>query len=85
MNKAPEIPNSPSLNTQLFNAVAEVARAQDRLKLMRERVALARSDETDALNKVNEAQGHFDALVSEVKKSAMPETDWRRRAAIVGV
>jgi chromosome segregation ATPase len=84
MNEAPDIPNSPSLNTQLFNAVVQVARAQDRLKLMREQVALARSNEADALDKVNEAQGHFDALVSEVKKSATPETDWRRRAAIVG-
>jgi len=75
-----EIPKTPSLNTQLANAVAEVARAQDHLRHMSDRVALARRDETDALNKANEAQRFFDALVAEVKKSAPRDTDWRRPA-----
>ncbi len=73
-----DIPNSPSLNTQLANAVAAVASAQDYLKRMRELADSARRNETDALNKVNEAQKHFDALVAEVKKSAPKDTDWRR-------
>lgn len=73
-----EIPNSPSLNTQLANAVAAVASAQDHLARMRELTQHARSNETQALNKVNDAQRHFDALVAEVKKSAPRETDWRR-------
>ena len=72
------IPSSPSLNTQLANAVAAVASAQDHLDRMRELTGHARSNEADALNKVNEAQRHFDALVAEVKKSAPRETDWRR-------
>ena len=72
------IPNSPSLNTQLANAVAAVASAQDYLAHMRELTGHARNNEADALNKVNEAQRHFDALVAEVKKSAPRETDWRR-------
>ena len=73
-----EIPKTPALNTQLADAIAAVARAQDHLQHMSERVATARRDETDALNKVNEAQRHFDALVAEVKKSAPRDTDWRR-------
>lgn len=72
------IPNTPNLNTQLANAVAAVASAQDNLLHMSERVARARSDECAALNKVNEMQKHFDALVAEVKKSAPGGTDWRR-------
>lgn len=77
-----EIPNSPSLNTQLANAVAAVASAQDHLASMRELTAHARRNETHALNKVNEAQRHFDALVAEVKKSAPRETDWRRPVSL---
>lgn len=73
-----DIPTSPSLNTQLANAVAAVASAQDNLLRMRELTNHARSNETDALNKVNEAQRHFDALVALVKKSALRDTDWRR-------
>ena len=67
-----------SLNTQLANAVAAVASAQDHLGRMRELAERARRDETDARNKVNEAQKHFDELVALVKKSAPRGTDWTR-------
>lgn len=73
-----DIPKTPSLNTQLANAVADVAKAQDHLSHMSERVATARRDENDALNRVNEAQRHFDALVAEVKKTAPRDTEWRQ-------
>jgi indole-3-glycerol phosphate synthase len=73
-----EITTTPSLNTQLANAVAAVASAQDYYHRMRELADQARRNETAALNKVNEAQRHFDALVAEVKKSAPRDTDWRR-------
>lgn len=75
-----EIPKTPNLNTQLANAVAAVAAAQDNLLIMADRTANARRDETEALNRVNEAQKHFDALVNEVKKSAPRDTDWRTQA-----
>jgi hypothetical protein len=77
-NTMSEIPKTPSLNTQLANAVAAVASAQDYLHRMSDIAAVARRDEIDALNKVNEAQRHFDLLVAEVKKSAPRDTDWRR-------
>lgn len=75
------IPSSPSLNTQLANAVAAVASAQDRLQRMSELSDAARRDETDARNKVNEAQKHFDTLVALVKKSAPRDTEWKRPQA----
>jgi chromosome segregation ATPase len=76
------IPTSPSLNTQLANAVAAVASAQDRLAAMRESTARAMRDESHARDKVNEAQRHFDALVAEVKKSAMRDTEWRKAPGV---
>jgi beta-lactamase regulating signal transducer with metallopeptidase domain len=72
------IPTNQSLNTQLANAVAAVATAQDNLQRMTEIANSARREETDARNRVNEAQKHFDALVAEVKKSAPRDTCWRQ-------
>jgi hypothetical protein len=71
-------PSKGSLNTQLANAVAAVAVANDRLAAMRDSLAAAQREETTAINKVNEAQKHFDDLVAMVKKSAPRNTDWRR-------
>ena len=65
-----------SLNTQLANAVAEVTSAQAYLCRMCELSANARRDETNARNKVNEVQKHFDDLVALIKKSAPRDTDW---------
>jgi hypothetical protein len=68
-----------SLNTQLANAVAAIASAQDHFDQKREIAAAARRNETDALNSLNEAQKRFDELVSEVKKSAPRDSDWAAR------
>ena len=76
------IPTNQSLNTQLANAVAAVATAQDNLHRMTEIANAARREETDARNRVNEAQRYFDALVAELKKSAPRDTDWRRPVAL---
>lgn len=67
-----------SLNTQLANAVAAVAVANDRLAHMRSLADQARREETTALNNANEAQRHFDELVALVKKSAPRDTGWKR-------
>ena len=72
------MPNPESLNTQLANAVGEVARAQDRLQRMVHAAQVAFNEETAARNAVNEAQKHFDTLVAEVKKSALHDTTWRQ-------
>ena len=73
-----DISKSPSLNTQIANAVAAVASAQDYLTRMTDLTRAASHNETDARNKANEAQRHFDALVAQVKKSAPRDTEWRR-------
>lgn len=73
MSEKPE-----SLNTQLANAVAAVAVANDRLVHTSRLTDHARREETFARNKVNEAQKHFDDLVDMVKKSAPRDTDWKR-------
>lgn len=73
-------PSKGSINTQLANAVAAVAVANDRLVVMRDRLREAQREETQAINNVNEAQKHFDELVALVKKSAAHGTDWRRPA-----
>lgn len=78
-----DIPKTKSLNTQLANAVADVASAQDYLLRMADLTACARPNEIDALNKVNEAQLQFDVLVAEVKKSAPRDTNWRRPVGIL--
>ena len=49
---------------------------------MCELTARARNEETDARNKVNEAQKHFDELVALVKKSAPRNTDWMRPVGV---
>ena len=77
MSEVPE-----SLNTQLANAVGAVAVAADYLTRMREQTAAAQRSETDALNRVNEAQKHFDELVTLVKKSAPRDTDWKRPVGV---
>ena len=77
-----DIPKSPSLNTQLANALAALATAQDNLARLRAAADSARREECTAVFKVNEAQRHFDALVAEVKKSAPHDTDWRRRVGL---
>lgn len=86
MSEQNSIPTSPSLNTQLANAVADVAKTQDRLNTIRARLAYARQEERSALDEVNKAQKHFDALVAEVKKQAIRDTDhWRELHTTRGV
>lgn len=70
--------NPQSLNTQLANAVASIATQQDYLVQVRALTDQARSREISALNKVNDAQKHFDELVAMVKESAPKDTDWKR-------
>lgn len=73
---------SESLNTQLANAVAKVATANDWLTNRIYRTEDARREETLARNAVNEAQKHFDELVAMVKNSAPRDTVWRRPAEV---
>ena len=73
MSEAPQ-----SLNTQLANAVATVARANDYLARASEEAGKSRREEAAARIAVNEAQDQFDSLVALVKKTAPRDTVWRQ-------
>ena len=70
--------NVDPLNKQLYDAVADLARASDHHAVCANRVDEARAAETAAMNAVNEAQKRFDAIVAEVKKQSPRQSDWRR-------
>ncbi len=44
----------------------------------RQRASMARNEEADARNKLNQAQKAFDAAVAEMKKQAPCDSDWKR-------
>jgi hypothetical protein len=67
-----------SLNSQLYDAVAELAQRGDEHRLAALRAAEASRAETHALNRVNEAQAAFDKLVAQVKNAAPRSSDWKR-------
>lgn len=77
-----QVNNKQSLNTQLADAVAEFAARQDRLTETRRLLSVAQNNETDALNRVNEAQKQFDELVALVKKEALRGTEWKRPVGV---
>lgn len=68
-----------SINAQFYDAVAELAVAQDRLALRAQALAVARKEETAAIIAVNEVQKKLDGLLDDLKKSAPRDTDWARR------
>lgn len=61
------------LHTELQGALDAHASAQ-------QRASMARSEETDALNRLNAAQKAFDAAIADLKKQAPRESDWKREA-----
>jgi hypothetical protein len=70
---------NPNLQQRLAQAIADLEDLQCNLTARQSEAAQARNRETDALNAVNCAQKHFDALVAEMKKSAPQSTDWKRQ------
>lgn len=60
---------------ELENAVAK---ATDALREAEQVASAARSEETDCLNRLNQAQKAFDAYVQEIRKVAPRSSDWRR-------
>ena len=64
-----------SLNAMLADAVAACATENDNLAQKRSFLSDASRAETEAINRVNEAQKQFDELVALVKKEAPRNTD----------
>lgn len=65
-----------TVNKELYDAIAELAQANDRLERARLVTSQARSEETDALNCVNAAQKKINALLDPLKQQAPSGTDW---------
>lgn len=60
-----------------FAALAlNVSEAQERLATARRAAAVARNEETTALNDLNSAQKALDAAYAELRKDAPRESDW---------
>ena len=62
----------------LTEAVKELEEASRLLIDRQSEAAVARSAETEALNRVNQAQKRVDGILSDARKSAPHGTDWRR-------
>ena len=71
-------------DNQLTEAVAELRAASLALDEQRMRTAEARSRECDAINRVNAAQKRIDALMTDLKRGAARDTDWKRPSISTG-
>lgn len=69
-----------SINKQLDQAICEFANATDQLDAKRRLLSEARTAETAAMNRVNEAQKKIDELYAELKKLAPRDSDWGVRS-----
>ncbi len=58
----------------------EIVKAQKELMLAKDDESAARSRCINALNTANKAQRKFDALMDKIKKTAPPDTEWKRNA-----
>ncbi len=56
----------------------ELRQANEAFKIAQVETSAARSRETDALNRVNNAQRAISALIAELRKNSPRDTDWRR-------
>lgn len=70
--------NEPSISTQLGDALVEIAQAKECLEKRRKFAYAARREETDAFNRLNNAQKAFDAIVARLRSDAPRDSDWGR-------
>lgn len=70
------------LSSEAADAAKALIDETARLEVAQEALAAARNAETDARNRVNQAQKRFDHLVSELRKAAVPGTDWYSERAV---
>lgn len=71
-------PSKGSIQTQLSNAISELADAQEALVKAEVRRAQASKEETDAINRVNGCQKRIDELVEMLKSQSPRSSDWHR-------
>lgn len=66
------------MNDDISKAFKELADAAERYNECSQQVSFARSAETTALNRLNNAQKALDELVASLRKAAPRDSDWRR-------
>jgi len=71
-----DLPKTPSLNEQLFNAVSAVAKAQDFFNRTTAAVEKALKDQDEAREKLSAEQEQFDKIVDFVRKDPPARTRW---------
>lgn len=65
--------------TDLHNDIVHAAQAHQSAQ---QRASIARNEETDALNRLNQAQKAFDAAIAELKKQAPRDSEWKRERGL---
>lgn len=65
------------LNRKMIEAMNALVDADERLAHANNACRKANIDQCAALNKANEAQKAFDAVAAEIRKLAIPGTDWK--------
>lgn len=68
----------PALNTQLYNKVVDIAKAQDVYLRAVRQLDAARQSEAEAARLVNERQREFDAIVFRLRSLAPRGTHWQQ-------
>ncbi len=69
------------MNDDMQAAVKEVEAASRNLHDCHAATEIARSAETAALNRLNNAQRTLDGILSKMREAAPHGSDWRRRVA----
>lgn len=65
--------------SELHQAVVSATEAHQSAQ---SRASIARNEETDARNRLNEAQKAFDAAVAEMRKQAPRDSEWKRERGV---
>jgi hypothetical protein len=59
--------------------INELKEAQNALETAEKRTAIARNEQCNALNRVNNAQKAIDAAILELRKGSPRQSEWKRR------
>lgn len=68
----------------LEEALANLIRARQAYADADTALSYAHNVQTDALNELNRAQGVFDHVVAEIRKSAPKDSDWKKEERLKG-
>lgn len=67
------------MEEKVVEAIKQIEAASERLLELAENESAARSARTSALNRLNDLQRGFDAIINEMKSGAPRDSDWKRQ------